>query len=111
MASSEIAIVESAHGQYAVRGALTFGTARRALQAGVRAFASGQGAIQLDLSGVGASDSAGLAVLIEWLAWGRRSGRQLRFANVPDALQAIARICEIEELIGGTHDAPAPAPR
>jgi phospholipid transport system transporter-binding protein len=111
VASSDVAIVESARDQYAVRGALTFGTARRALDAGLRAFSAAPGPIQLDLSGVGASDSAGLAVLIEWLAWGRRNGRELHFSNVPQALQAIARICEIEELIGGTKDAPVAANR
>jgi phospholipid transport system transporter-binding protein len=106
-----VAVVESAADGYAVRGALTFGTARRALQAGLQAFSAAQGPIKLDLSGVGTSDSAGLAVLIEWLAWGRRSGRELQFANVPEALRAIARICEIDELIGGTKEAPAAASR
>jgi phospholipid transport system transporter-binding protein len=98
---SEVAVVESAPDRYAVRGALTFGTARRALTLGLHAFASAHGPFEVDLSGVSASDSAGLAVLIEWLAWGRRNQRQIRFASVPDALCAIARICEIEELLRG----------
>jgi phospholipid transport system transporter-binding protein len=83
-----------------VRGALTFGTARRAVDAGLRAFSAARGPIELDLSGIGASDSAGLAVLIEWLAWGRRSGREVHFSSVPQALRAIASICELEDLFG-----------
>jgi phospholipid transport system transporter-binding protein len=99
--SSDVAVVESAPGRYAVRGALTFGTARRALDVGLHTFASASGPFVVDLSGVAASDSAGLAVLIEWLAWARRNRREIRLANVPEALCAIARICEVEELLRG----------
>jgi phospholipid transport system transporter-binding protein len=99
--SAEIAVVESAPDRYAVRGALTFATARRAVGAGLQAFSAARGGpIELDLGGVGAADSAGLAVLIEWLAWARRSGRQIHLANLPQALTAIARISETEELLG-----------
>jgi phospholipid transport system transporter-binding protein len=93
-------VIESAPNRYAVRGTLTFGTARRALEAGLKSFSAAGGAIEVDLSAVGNSDSAGLAVLIEWLAWGRRNGREMRFSNVPQALAAVARICELEELLG-----------
>jgi phospholipid transport system transporter-binding protein len=97
---SEVAVVAAAPNRYEVRGALTFGTARRALAAGLDAFASAHGPLEVDLSGVGAADSAGLAVLIEWLAWGRRNGREIRVVNAPETVRAMARICELEELFG-----------
>ncbi len=97
-----VTVIETAPDHYGVRGALTFATARRALEAGLRALASARGAsIEMDCREVDASDSAGLAVLIEWLAWARRSGRELRYSNVPETLCAIARICEIESLLLG----------
>ncbi len=97
-----VSVIESAPGRYGVRGALTFATARRALDAGLAALAAARGAsIEMDCGEVGASDSAGLAVLIEWLGWARRNGRELRFSNVPEAICAIARICEIEGLLLG----------
>ncbi len=100
--ASAVTVVETAPDHYGVRGALTFGTARQALEAGLRALASARGAsIEVDCREVVASDSAGLAVLIEWLAWARRSGRDLRYSNVPEALCAIARICEVESLLLG----------
>ncbi len=99
---STVAVVESAPNRYRVRGELTFPTARRALDAGLRALASASGtSLEMDCAEVGASDSAGLAVLIEWLAWARRNGRELSFSNVPETLCAIARICEIEGLLLG----------
>lgn len=97
-----VTVVESAVDRYIVRGALTFATARKALEIGLRALASARGAsIEVDCGDVSASDSAGLAVLIEWLAWARRSGRDLRLSNVPEALCAIARMCEIDGLLLG----------
>jgi phospholipid transport system transporter-binding protein len=53
----------------------------------------------VDCSAVTASDSAGLAVLIEWLAWARRGGRELRYDGVPEAICAIARISEVDGLL------------
>ena len=98
--STGVAIARTAPNQYTVRGALTFATARRALASGIDAFkSSSPGALDVEFSGVDASDSAGLAVLIEWLAWARRNGRELRYSNVPDAILAIARISEVDGLL------------
>lgn len=103
---ARFAIVETSPGRYEAQGPLTFATARRALDAGIGAFAASRGStLEMDCAGVGASDSAGLAVLIEWLAWARRNGRELTLAHVPPAIRAIARICEVEELLLGAGQA------
>jgi len=98
----DVEVVPSGPNRFGVRGALTFRTARRAVDAGIRAFgASTASTIEVDLSGVRASDSAGLAVLIEWIAWARRSSRQLALRNLPEAIRAIARISDVERLVSG----------
>ena len=98
--STGVAIARTAPNQYAVSGALTFATARRALASGIEAFkSSSPGPLEVDFSGVDASDSAGLAVLVEWLGWARRSGRELRYSRVPEAICAIARISEVDGLL------------
>jgi phospholipid transport system transporter-binding protein len=48
---------------------------------------------------VTASDSAGLALLIEWLSVAKSAGRALRFENIPSQLQQLARLSEVEELV------------
>ncbi|MGH8220068.1 MAG: STAS domain-containing protein [Steroidobacteraceae bacterium] len=99
-----MAIENTGANQYAVSGPLTFATARGALASGIAAFASASGSsgpIEVDCGGVGASDSAGLAVLIGWLAWARRSGRELNYTHVPETICAIARISEVESLLLG----------
>jgi len=53
----------------------------------------------VDCSAVSRSDSAGLAVLLDWLAWGRRRSKPLSLQNLPASLIAIARISEVDGLL------------
>jgi ABC-type transporter Mla MlaB component len=57
------------------------------------------GEVEFDLQQVASSDSAGLALLIDWLAEARQRRRSLRFAQVPEGLRALARLSEVESLI------------
>ena len=87
--------------RYTVRGSLNFATARRACDTGLRAFAAAadHAPLELDCSGIGSVDSAGLAVLIAWAAWAQRQGRRIQFSHLPEALLALARISEAEGLL------------
>ena len=68
-----VQIGESAPGRVAVSGELTFATAREARQLGLLVLEGSRAdRIVVDCSGVGRADSAGLAVLLDWLAWSRR---------------------------------------
>jgi phospholipid transport system transporter-binding protein len=91
-------------GRFRVSGVLDASTAREVLEQSESRFAQGKEMgeeILVDLGGVGESDSAGLALLIEWLRAARQGGRAIRFANVPAQIEALARISEVEDLIGG----------
>ncbi|HEY2676108.1 MAG TPA: STAS domain-containing protein [Steroidobacteraceae bacterium] len=81
-----------------VIGSLHFTTVSSLLAAGVAAINSGRAAV-IDLAGVTASDSAGLALLIEWLSVAKAGGHTLRFENIPTQLQQLARLSEVEELL------------
>jgi len=81
-----------------VIGSLHFTTVSALLTAGVAAINAGRAAV-IDLAGVTTSDSAGLALLIEWLSVAKAAGRTLRFDNVPSQLQQLARLSEVEELL------------
>ena len=49
--------------------------------------------------GIGVTDSAGLAVLLDWLAAAKRAGRSLHFLGLPQDLAALARISDVEQLL------------
>jgi phospholipid transport system transporter-binding protein len=98
-----VQIGESAPGRIAVSGELTFATAREARQLGLLVLdGSRADRIVVDCSGVKRADSAGLAVLLDWLAWSRRRSRPLTLENLPASLVAIARISEVDELLTAT---------
>jgi phospholipid transport system transporter-binding protein len=79
---------------------MTFETARRACEAGVKLFkATRLPQLEVDCGSVTEADSAGLAVLLEWLKWARKNDRGMRFANLPRTIRAVARISEVEPLL------------
>jgi phospholipid transport system transporter-binding protein len=83
-----------------LRGALTFATAAQVWARGQRELAACSGEpIEIDCSGIEVADSAALAVLVEWLAWGHRHGRSLQLQGLPQTLLDIARISEVDDLI------------
>lgn len=87
-------------GQFAVRGALTFANARRARNEGLHALrTSSARELLMDCAGITRSDSAGLAVLLDWMAITKQEGRPLCFARLPPALLAVARISGVEEML------------
>lgn len=95
-----IEIAQTAPGRFAVRGELDFTTAREAHAAGVAVLgASAANAWLVDCSGVARANSAGLAVLLDWLAHAHRAGKGLRYENLPADLIAIAGISEVQELL------------
>jgi phospholipid transport system transporter-binding protein len=85
-------------GRLAVSGDLGFATATDALRAGLDLIGAGQ-AWTVDLAGITAGDSAGLAVLVEWLSAARARGASLAYVAVPPQILAIARISGLDELL------------
>lgn len=97
---SRVSISEPTSGRVVVSGELTFGTAREARQIGILVLESSRAErIVVDCSAVSRADSAGLAVLLDWLAWGRRRSRPLALQNLPASLITIARISEVDGLL------------
>lgn len=98
--STSFEIVAGADGRSHVRGVLTFATARRARDEGLLKFRTCSArSCEVDCSGITASDSAGLTVMLDWLALAKHDGRSLRFVNLPEGLLAIARISDVEGLL------------
>jgi phospholipid transport system transporter-binding protein len=94
-------------GRFAARGALGFATASAILERSLRLF-EGVAVIKVDFSGVSQADSAGLALLLEWVSWAKAAGREIRFFDIPPQIQAVARISEVEGILHAADSLPAP---
>ena len=95
---SEFEIKDLGEGRFALSGKMTFETAEKILRASEEPFEE-HSQLEIDLSGVTASDSAGLALLLEWVTWANHSVREIRFRDMPDKVLAIARTTEVEALL------------
>jgi phospholipid transport system transporter-binding protein len=83
-----------------VVGLLEFTTVTALLPLGSAAICEGRAPI-IDLAAVTGSDSAGLALLIEWLSVAQAAGRGLRYENIPSQLHQLARLSDLDSLISG----------
>lgn len=95
MASDQLREIEP--GIYRLHGPLTFDSVPDLWQAGLRLITR-HSAITLDLQGLTRTDSAGLAVMVEWMRVARQHSARLQFRNVPAQLRALARTAGLERL-------------
>jgi phospholipid transport system transporter-binding protein len=77
---------------------MTFQTADGVLRASERLFEE-HTQIEMDLGGVTDTDSAGLALMLEWITWANHTVREIRFVNVPEKIDAIAKTTEVDHLL------------
>jgi len=86
------------NGRFKVRGPLDAETVTHLLERSEEAF-RGANSLEIDLGGVPEGDSAGLALLIEWIRRARKQKQQLQFKNLPTQIAALARISQVDELL------------
>ena len=78
---------------FELHGAMSFETADRILRRSEKLFGRYED-VQVDCSGVNDADSAGLALLLEWISQAYRQGGQIHFSGLPKSIVAIARTTE-----------------
>ncbi|NNC64501.1 MAG: STAS domain-containing protein [Gammaproteobacteria bacterium] len=95
---SKFKLEDLGDGRFALSGEMTFDTAERILKQSGEPFEA-HTQLEIDLSNVTQSDSAGLALLLEWVTWANHTVREIRFIGMPDKVLAIARTTEVEKLL------------
>ena len=91
-------LVDRGEGRFALSGTMGFKTADQILKDSELLFEE-HTRIEVDLDGVTETDSAGLALLLEWITWANHTVREIRFLNTPEKISAIARTTEVEDLL------------
>ncbi len=95
---SQAQLREAAPGRLLLMGELNFNSVVTLLPQGVEMFRQNQ-PLEMDLSGVDKANSAGLALLLEWLDIAKTRGAELSFTHLPESLLDIARISNAEDLL------------
>lgn len=95
---ADFSLTNEGDGKFALSGNMTFSTAEQILRQSEDLFAK-HTRIEVDLSKVEKSDSAGLALLLEWITWANHSVREIRFTDMPERILAIAQTTEVDKLL------------
>lgn len=103
---SEAHLVAEGEGRLRVDGVLDFGTVSALLAQG-ESLIPPTGEVRIDLGGVASANSAGLALLLEWLDRARARGVRLVYLNLPESLARIAAFSNLRALL---PIEPAPEP-
>jgi phospholipid transport system transporter-binding protein len=86
-------------GVHRLEAPLQFATVASLRRRGLALIAAANAELTLDLSAVPAADSAGLALLVDWLASARAHHKKLRYVQPPQGLLALARLSDVERLL------------
>jgi phospholipid transport system transporter-binding protein len=95
---SEYELCDLGDGRFELRGNVSFQTAEDILRSSEKLFA-GLANIDVNLSAVEQTDSAGLALLLEWISRAANTDTEIQFSDMPEKIQAIAITTEINELL------------
>ncbi len=95
---ADVKLNDLGEGRFVVEGDMTFKTARELARRSEAAFED-HTEIEVDLAGVAGADSAGLALMLEWINWANHSVREIRFINIPKRIRSIAMTSDVQDLL------------
>ena len=88
---TKLSIIDQGSGCFIIDGDLTFSTIDKQTVKSV-AFLTASNHITIDLGRVVCTDSAGLALMIEWIKYTRHHRTQIVFKNIPEQLLNLAKL-------------------
>jgi phospholipid transport system transporter-binding protein len=95
---TEAKIDRQGDSDFQVSGDMTFETTRKLL-ADSKALFQEVKDLNLDLAEVEHVDSAGLALLLEWVSQAKEKGGKISLKGTPESLLAIARLCQLDSTL------------
>ena len=92
--NTDIEQIETGH--FKITGRLDFETVPAVWQKSLGLFSQCE-SLEIDLSDVEHSNSASLALLIEWMRNAKTNKQSIRFHHLPLQMQEIAKLCGVEK--------------
>ncbi len=96
--ADKVRIEHGPEGSVRLCGELNFSTVPALLREGGSLF-DGRGQVTMDLKDVTRSDSAGLALLVEWTRQAQAQGAVLSFHNISPQMLAIAQVSGLDRIL------------
>ncbi|HCT99276.1 MAG TPA: anti-anti-sigma factor [Methylococcaceae bacterium] len=92
-----LSLISKGNGRWLLHGELTFAGIHRKMIDSPPFLRQGKEQIILDLSQVTSTDSAGLALMIEWIKQTRAHRLRLHFKNIPNQLLNLAKLTGLDK--------------
>ncbi len=86
-----------ANGVFEISGTVTFQTVPQFLTYTNNWLHGGTGTVTIDMNGITLADSAGLALMIEWLQLARAANRDIAFTKIPEQVRELIRVNGLEQ--------------
>jgi Predicted NTP binding protein (contains STAS domain) len=100
ISSNDFILEQGRDGSLELTGALNLSTVPRIYQESLSYFIdSGSIPGTIDLAGVNSADSAGLALMIEWLRLAKKQNSRISFRNIPVQITPLARLFGVDHLL------------
>ena len=100
---NEPKIEVNADGSFAIIGELNHQSVPTVLRASSSLFFSGKtgnrDGLSINLQDVSRSDSAGVALLIEWMRQAKKNNKAISFNNIPKQMHEIAEVSGVDKLL------------
>lgn len=96
---SSTSIKETGNGQFAVEGELSKFTVPSIMKHAQAVIKGATQNLLIDLKDVTRTDSAGLALLLEWMTLASKKDLQIHFKNLPAQLWEIAKVSDLEDIL------------
>lgn len=96
MSDAHIKALDEKH--FVLSGVLDFESVPKLWRVGHALFEAGS-ELHVDLSGVSHANSAGLALLVEWMRFAEKRQKRLSYHNIPGQMLAIARVSDLEKVL------------
>jgi len=93
---SQLNIIKENNGHFVIDGDLTFATIDKQTLKSF-SFLKAAKEITINLSRVSNTDSAVLALMIEWIKYSRQNRTQLSFKNIPEQLLNLAKLSGFDQ--------------
>lgn len=95
---SENGLASRGDGVFEISGSLTFQTVPRFQDQADSLLRGNALSVTIDMQGVIQADSAGLALMIEWLQMARAAKRELVFAHIPEQMRDLIRVNGLQQM-------------
>lgn len=86
-------------GRVAVRGAMTFATVGALYDESLGALHNANGSLTIDLGDVDRTDSAGVALILEWYRLAKSAGHTFALVHIPDQVVRLIKVSGLSHLL------------